>query len=83
MKEIIIGNEKHYHESVVNQLKEELKRERDAVDFYANKKNYLDTCKSSKPNYRIVKLLDCDRAEYSTYGGRIARETQELRELNI
>lgn len=61
-------------------LKIDLKREQDCVDFYANKKIYMDTHKGA-PRFMVLPKEDGEKSSEcgATFGGRLARLTQELR----
>lgn len=63
-------------------IEEKLKMAIESLEFYADRKNWLDTFKSTRPNYRITKMADCERLENSTRGGNIARTTLEIIGVN-
>lgn len=71
-------------EKKITQLKEELEREREAVDFYANTKSWRD---SSKPREmrESMKISFEDADDYPTkiIGGKLARQTQQQRKIEL
>lgn len=84
-----VGNAKVYccpkemsMEKEISLLKEELLRERLAVDFYANKANYLDTHKGA-PRFMCLVKEDGEKKDSlsSTYGGKLARDAQSKRKV--
>ena len=75
----------------IEQLKEELKRERSAVDFYANPENWDNFEYSS---LYVISTEDLEDIEYkfknqkqSDYyenvGGKLARQTQQQRRIDL
>ena len=61
-------------------LRIELKKEQDCVNFYANKKIYMDTHKGA-PRFMVLPKEDGEKSSEcgATFGGRLARLTQEMR----
>jgi len=79
---------------LINNLRVELERERDAVDFYANTANWdeiwVDGNSGSDEDEGgyvscSINLYDVelDENKFMTFGGRTARETQKLRTINL
>ena len=83
----------------ISQLKEELKRERSAVDFYANKVHWEKFTEAySEYDYesRILCAMDCIieydveifegkvfAARDHSVGGKLARQTQQRRRIDL
>lgn len=85
LQDLLMLNEKCEElEAEIYQLKEELKRERECVDFYSKKENY----RLADHGDRIqISGDDWDKVEnernFSYHGGRYARETQAQRKVEL
>lgn len=65
----------HYMEAEISSLKEQLEREKKTVDFYADKDNWVEVCGANI----ILNDEYVSDNYYGKSGGRLARETQEIR----
>ena len=75
----------------ISELKEELIRERDTVDFYASSESWNRSGYATYEERHFVKIsekmkIDCDDAENypaSIIGGKLARKTQQQRRIEL
>ena len=65
-------------------LKEELKREREAVDFYAHDGNWTAPFNYDNKYHPCIVLSDVDQCTVTeSFGGKKARETKSKREIEL
>lgn len=71
----------------IPQLKKELKRERSAVDFYANSENWKDNnllgVNPSIVDEDTIFENESVESNHITIGGKLARQTQKERKVNL
>lgn len=72
----------HDHEKEIASLKEQLKREQDCVDFYANGENWSYVNQYNKTLMKMDKDIEWISPGNFTekFAGKLARSTQERRE---
>ena len=83
LQDLIILNQKcEEYEAEIEKLKQELKSERECVDFYGNKENWFSHLGYKAYGSTIGRCIDKDDIS-DLNGGKLARETQKNRKVII